>query len=531
MQSSVRRFPSLFLSTLVAVACGDSHTAPTPDAGITFDAPLPGDALPEGDATESPDAPAGSDIGRPCAGGADCASGLCIGEGDGFPGGYCTADCSGGGSCPEGSTCVPVDRGIAICLASCDEAPPRECRAGYGCSVEAGGVCLPGCTDDGDCPSGSRCDPAGGFVGAGRCFDPEAGWGDACADEEDCPSEAFCLTEDFAGWPGGACVGFGCDADRGTGCPDGAACIRGRRGGLCVRACTSDMDCRAHYACVARTDLPSVRYCAPACASDAACSEGRVCNRGTGTCAEEFDPAALGRACSSDPEALCAGGSCLREFDTGFPGSYCAYRGCAAAGGDCPGEGVCAPTPDGRGVCLAPCGADGRCTRDGYACRPVDATMPDGARACLPACGSDAVCANEGFVCNDGTGLCTQPFDARRSGAACSAASDCPGGRCLSEAATGWPGGMCVAVGCRLSGDGPAEPCPMGSRCVDDATGDPAVGMCAPLCDDDADCRGGYGCRRPEGADSGTCEPRCARDADCSGGRRCDAASGLCRTA
>jgi hypothetical protein len=308
-------------------------------------------------------------------------------------------------------------------------------------------------------------------------------------------------------------------------------CIPGRRGGLCVPECATDTDCRDEYRCAARTDDPSVMYCAPGCTSDAACTTGGVCNPGTGTCGDAFDPDALGEACSSDPGSLCPGGTCLREFESGFPGSYCAYTGCTVGGDDCPGSGVCRATGDGRGICLAGCADVRDCPRDGYDCRPSDAANPMSPLACMPACTTDMSCANDMYVCNNGTGLCTEAFDAADLGEPCDSAMSCTGGRCLTEAGAGWPAGTCAYPGCRLSGMGESETCPMGSACVDDAAGDPTLGICVDSCAMDTDCRPGYRCNIPMGAASGTCGPGCTMDSACSGGRTCEATTGLCRAA
>jgi hypothetical protein len=62
----------------------------------------------------------------------------------------------------------------------------------------------------------------------------------------------------------------------------------------------------------------------------------------------------------------------------------------------------------------------------------------------------------------------------------------------------------------------------MGAVCVDDAAGDPAIGVCVTGCGEGSTCRAGYACVE------GACRPACT-ETSCSGGRTCDVASGLCR--
>ena len=536
MKYVFRAFVGALALGTVAAGCGDSHTSGD-DAGpdITFDA-TPG--TDSGPVTEDGGGMAG-DIGEPCSGMGDCDS-FCIGESDGFPGGYCTAPCGEGAECPDGSSCTPVGRGMSICLADCEPgAAERSCRAGYGCASSfmiPAPVCLPGCTDDSDCPDGTMCDPDGGFSGAGSCFDPSAGFGDACMESTECPADGFCLEESFAGWPGGACIGFGCDVDANTGCEDDAQCIpSGRGGGLCIDGCETADDCRDGYECTTSDDYPDRKFCGPGCTTDDQCSDGRVCNPGTGTCDVPFDPDELGQPCSTDEDA-CAGGTCLTEFESGQPGSYCTYVGCdpTLADGDggadgCPGDGVCVDAGT-EGICLDGCADEVDCRAD-YACVPSDPTDDTSPTACLGACETDDACANDDFECNLGTGLCRAAFDSADIGEPCDASSDfCDGGTCITEADEGWPAGTCAFPGCRLSGDGPAEECGTGAVCVDDGEGDPELGHCLDACDttsDPSDCRDGYACVADSGT-AGSCQPACTGDDDCGGSRTCNTTSGLC---
>ncbi|MCB9599458.1 MAG: hypothetical protein H6720_03725 [Sandaracinus sp.] len=511
------------LVAIAGVGCGDSTEA-TPDGGpdIVFD------ASPRPDVPETPDAgPGPGSIGEACREDGDCSTNeLCVD----FPGGYCTADC-GSLDCPSGSSCVQVDRATFLCLADCDPAAADPCRAGYGCTTDPslGNVCIPGCTTNDDCADGLECDAEGGAAGEGACFDPDSEVGDACTTDEECPSGNFCFQERFGGWPAGACVEFGCDPVGGTGCGEGAVCVAAGGGdGLCIAACTGASDCRDGYDCVEGG-------CRPGCDDSDECSDGRVCNPAVGTCASPFDATLLGDTCSGSRRA-CLGGTCLSEFASGFPGSYCSYLGCDPAATDatdgCPGDGVCKMV-DGEALCLDACTVEAGC-REGYACRQVDPENAERGLACVPACTSDDACANDGtdgapdFSCNPGTGLCTDPFLPARLGFMCLSGEDCPGGRCLDEASSGWPAGSCVAVGCRLSGEGPEQPCPEGGVCVDDGMAPADIGMCLDACAVamSGACRAGYACTPlTEGSGDGACRPACTEES-CSEGRVCT--DGLC---
>lgn len=478
---------------LLAAGCSESHDE-MPDAAIVFDAELP-----------PPDAgPPPSSVGEPCREDMDCTGGAdtCVDE---LPGGYCSAFCGAPEDCPDGSSCVEVDRGTSLCLDECDPTGTDECRAGYGCADI--GVCIPGCEEDADCDDGTMCDPSGGFSGEGQCFDPESSFGDACAASESCPAGAFCLSERF-GFPGGYCGGFGCDPETNTGCPDGGVCFpTNRGGGLCLASCESDGDCsRTGYDCQPSGSFPDRSACLPA-----------------------FDPANLGQICSAG-RGDCTGGVCFSESDEGFPDSYCVEVGCdpEAADPGCAGDGVCVLAADGEtGYCLDGCADDAEC-RAGYDCRPSDPTDPTSDTACLPGCDDSSVCGNDGFECNPGTGLCTEPFAEARLGEPCASGEDCPSGRCLAEASDGWPAGTCSYPGCRLTGTGPGATCPSGGVCVDDGAGDPELGVCVDGCTvGGSDCRPGYACLPSAPTGPTACLPACA-DGDCGPGTTCSATTGRC---
>lgn len=98
-------------------------------------------------------------IGSACTG-SSCGSGqFCLPGMAGFPGGYCSAQCSADGGCPGGATCVTQTTfGFTQsgCFATCG-----TCRTGYACQPRDGGdsYCRPDCTGGGvaTCPQGQSC--------------------------------------------------------------------------------------------------------------------------------------------------------------------------------------------------------------------------------------------------------------------------------------------------------------------------------------------------------------------------------------
>jgi hypothetical protein len=529
----------LILSSLLGVAsvtaCTTSHVDEA-DAGIVIpdSAHLPDTTAP--DAFVEPGA-----IGTPCAVDTDCSAPAttCVEDPQLLPNGYCTAICDEADptTCPDGSHCVNVGGGMAICFQDCDPSvtDTRQCeRPGYGCSTSFmfSGVCVGGCFDGTDCMTGQDCDPAGGGVGAGACFAPGAAVGDPCTDDSTCPMGGFCQTEVGTGWPAGSCLVTGCDPVANTGCAGDAQCVTSTSPfgstDFCIDGCATTADCRDGYVCRGSASNPDRLGCYAGCTADAQCSGGRVCNAGLGTCDDPFDAGDLGTTCSGRDPTTCVGGTCLSERVYGFPMSYCAYFGCSATE-PCPGSGVCAPSATGAGVCLDACASTSDC-RLGYACAPSDPTMPTSATACVPGCTADTDCSNatRGFVCNPGTGLCGLPFMGT-PGEPCATAAECDGGVCFTEADSGWPAGTCTYPGCRLAGTGGTAVCPGGSACVDDGAGSPDLGVCVDACDvGTTSCRPGYACVAVEGSTTvGACRPACEA-ASCSGGRTCSATTGLC---
>ena len=497
--------------TLISTGCTDSHTGDE-DAAIVFDADFP-DAGPDS-------GPPSSTVGAACGSDTDCTptAPTCFDMAGFFPlpDGYCSTDCVADTDCPDGSACVQLGRGAAICMATCVPGSTEDqCRMGLGCS--RGGrippVCLPGCEDDSDCTEGLACEADAGFLGEGACVDPTAALGGACTSDSDCPPSAQCLTEADSDYPGGTCVLIGCDPMTNVGCTTDSQCLPTGFGGICWDGCSSDGDCRPEYLCAAPDGFADRSICQP-----------------------RFVPANLGQVCSAG-RGSCAGGYCLSETQTGFPDSYCVALDCdpAASTPTCPGDGVCVETTDGGGLCLDGCTTGTDC-RTAYECRPSDSEDPTSPLACLPACTMDGQCSGGGgggtpmYVCNPGTGYCDQPFVLTRLGEPCVDGSDCPGGRCLGEDTAGWPAGTCTYPGCRLSGTGREAMCPTGGTCVDDGTGDPELGVCVDACATSAsgECRPGYACvELSTGSAEGACRPACT-DGDCGAGRTCSATTGLC---
>jgi hypothetical protein len=78
-------------------------------------------------------------IGESCNTSSDCTDGLsCTSSDQGFPGGYCTADCASN-TCSVGA-CTAIGT-IDLCAAQCTD--DSACRKGYGCCATMNNVCVP----------------------------------------------------------------------------------------------------------------------------------------------------------------------------------------------------------------------------------------------------------------------------------------------------------------------------------------------------------------------------------------------------
>jgi hypothetical protein len=187
-------------------------------------------------------------VGAPCnAGTMSCGSfGQCIDPMFGFPGGYCTQDCSMGGQpCPGGSTCRDTGGGgpgfpSQICLETCNTG--RDCRMGYNCvqlGITPPRVCWPS--------SPVSMNPMGAQIGS------------PCMVDNDCKAGTTCLQEQNMGpmssWQGGYCTVINCDPQTNP-CPAGSnsECLQfPGLYSLCLETCPqggNQSTCRSGYYCL-----------------------------------------------------------------------------------------------------------------------------------------------------------------------------------------------------------------------------------------------------------------------------------------
>ena len=270
-----------------------------------------------------------------------CLGGICLGEEEGFPGGYCsTLDCETAGcSSLFGAECLASSTlGTSACFRSCED--NGGCRTGYAClTIETQRVCLPRAQSE---------------------RYPEAGTlGSACAFGVQCQTET-CLTN----FPGGYCSTLGCRDDDACGASGVCRSLEGEDGEnalaetACFRRCSGSGTCRFGYTCVDATDGA---YCAPQAPEEVAGPR---------------NPAGLDDGLPCTVGLNCKGGTCLRA-EEGYPGGYCTTLDCASLG--CNGENARCRTSLEEPACFASCAEDGGC-RVGYACLETGA-----GNLCLPA--------------------------------------------------------------------------------------------------------------------------------------------------
>ena len=344
---------------------------------------------------------------------------------------------------------------------------------------------------------------------------PPSNVGTRCETDDDCAAggaDSYCEAN-----LGGYCTTY---CDETVACPSGSVCVA-LGGGLqlCLAECEFGADedqCPAGNGC-SPGGMGLSPVCLPGCEDASDCATGDECDlesgfAGAGAC---FDPSVPVGATCQVREECGTGADCLTEGFNGWPGGYCAGLSCdPATNTGCTGDGVCAETTSGGGLCLDGCASDTDC-RTAYRCRPLDRDEPDGPKGCFAGCTDDSQCTvttrgGVAYTCNPGTGYCARPLDAAELGDACNADDfrDCRGGRCIG-ASEGWPGGMCTYPGCSLSGATPSATCPTDSVCTDDGGGDPDLGVCVPSCTvGETTCRTGYACVAvSDGSTEGACRP------------------------
>lgn len=185
-------------------------------------------------------APGDPNYGAPCADDSTCAAdndlgARCLTDGEGFPDGYCSAQC---GDCGPSGACIDTSAG-GFCFGLCQA--QDDCRGGYTCCAEGdSGICLP---DDfaGNCPA-----PGEEPSGDGFTTPPEPGEiGSGCASDEDCVDGGapYCFDQ----VPGGLCTG---ECETRVDCGDGNWCLQAGAGqNFCVRGCAADSGCPDSQVC------------------------------------------------------------------------------------------------------------------------------------------------------------------------------------------------------------------------------------------------------------------------------------------
>jgi hypothetical protein len=227
----------------------------------------------DGDCQQQPQcAPGAAATGAACLWNQDCAAAggdpICLPDGWGFAGGYCSEFCTAIEGCTGDALCF--DYGISpngICLDGCSS--DAECRMGYACRDVglASKVCYvppeSACNDHGDDDVDALTDCEDpDCQGTPPCLPGSGAPGTPCSMHTDCAAIAggdpYCID----GWPGGYCTEF-CGFSP-TECPPGSACIDylfwPSGAGNCFETCNGPSDCPPGYGC--HDVAPSTSICA-----------------------------------------------------------------------------------------------------------------------------------------------------------------------------------------------------------------------------------------------------------------------------
>lgn len=466
------------------------------------------------------------------------------------------ADCTGGGSCLDGScvfTCLSnadCDNTEVCTNGVCEAAPTPPCVNDNSCgsgSYCKAGECLTGCRVDDSCPGQQICvnnECRQRCVNAEECVALEVG--NAC-------QRGFCLTvstPDSVSKEGRQGCGCGevCDeygVCNKVKCNNNRQCQKGDQAGSCEGEgtclasgecgdCQSDADCPKKTICV---DNVCITECIPAtrCQGPADCPPGFFCAEKTGVCEN---------GCASDtdciPGQICRDNQCTSTCATSndcLRGEICNAGACVWRGIPCSIQDDC---PAGEYCVSGLCQEDQRCSTN-YDC-DVNFSCVNG--SCVPGsgcrtgkdcastycylgrcvdyrpCRTQADCDDETFQCIDGSCKVAQ---ACRSDIQCEPNEYCYRGACVYD-------NRCYAN---------SNNCPAGQECCEGKCIDPepnsnkrpSVGCpenyycdetsfrCEPLpCDENDDCDFGT-CN----LELGICEdvPECETDIDCPGLQEC----------
>ena len=522
---------------------------------------------------------------------------------DGF---YCRTpdgECDGVGTCAEIPQGCP-DVWDPVC--GCDgENYGNACEAAAaGVSVAYSGSCFSvgNCDGNGDCGGANYCaKPEGECDGRGVClerpqgcpeiYDPVCGcdgvtYGNACeaaaagasvshrgpcpapacSENQPCPEGMYCATAP------GDCGGDGVCSTLPTACPEIFAPVCGCDGNTYGNACEA-------AAAGVSVDYQGECRRAP-CKGNEDCDDGNFCLNSEGDCDGSGECVERPVACPRifDPVCGCDGETYGNDCEAYAAGVNIAYRGecreascsanadcprgsyCAKDIGDCGGEGVCLPVPQGcpdvwdpvcgcdgvtygnrceaaavgasiayEGECITKSCSDGICGGDQY-CRKPDGDC-DGDGECVPrpdACPEiwDPVCGCDGRTYSNSCeaaaagvsvahrGPCEDPPEDCASGEDCSRGSYCrtPEGDCDSEGVCTLRPELCVEIWDPVCGcDGTTY----GNVCFAAAAGVSVLhrGPCVPTgnCSDNSDCGGDAYCAKEVGdcdGGLGRCSPR-----------------------
>ncbi len=251
-------------------------------------------------------------------------------------GNYCGLVCLGNAGCPAGFDCVKADGVEKMqCVPKTKSCGPKSglCKLDTDCPYQSVckvdyGTCVKGCTEDGNCVTGSVCS-------LGHCVPP-------CAKDGDCSTIADIAkcVDTHCKIPGGCVNSNECDTKE-THCDMASH--------KCIAGCLQDGDCKDFS-----MTCQSGKCVKTGCSKNWQCAFNQVCDDTTGEC-----KTAVGDYCKpctdTDKAKDCGGGApnlCIKMQDQNKvdKGSFCFLTCGSAASGPCPQGYGCTEIKDDKGA-------------------------------------------------------------------------------------------------------------------------------------------------------------------------------------